>query len=204
MYDDGYHNIYNIDISNTVINIMSERSKNRPGMIYEVMDVCDIKYDNNVFDLIIDKSTMDTLLCGYYYFINIAKMLKEIQRVLKVGGFYMIISYEEPESKMIHLNRKFLKFKVETIKLEQKDEKGKDNYNYIYLCQKLEGSDEVSKKFFDETINELIEDEEMEEDDQVECQEKNENNVNIIKNKNFDDKINNDYNIMTHDANNNK
>ena len=142
---------------------------------------------------------MDIINC-----INIAKMLKEIQRVLKFGGFYMIISYEDPESKMIHLNRKFLKYKVGTIKVEQKDDKGKENYNYIYLFQKLEGSDEVSKKFFDETINELIEDEEMEEDDQVECQEKNENNVNIIKNKNFYDKINNDYIIMIHDAKNNK
>ena len=165
MYDNGYHNIYNIDISSTVINLMTERSKNRPGMIYEVMDVCDIKYENNYFDLIIDKSTMDALLCGYYYCINIAKMVKEIQRVLKVGGYYMIISYEEPESKMIHLNRKFLKFKIDIIKIGQKDEIGKYNYNYIYLCQKLEGADEACEKFYDETINELIQEEEMEEDD---------------------------------------
>ena len=168
MYDDGYNNIYNIDISNTVINIMTERSKNRPGMIYEVMDVCDIKYDNNLFDLVIDKSTMDALLCGDDYCITIAKMLKEIQRVLKVDGYYMIISYEEPDYRMMHLKRKFLKFNVEIKKIEQNTVGGTlyDNYHYIYLCKKLEGADEVSEKFFDETIKELIEQEEFEEGDE--------------------------------------
>ena len=189
MYDNGYLNIYNIDISQKVINLMTERSKNRPGIIYKVMDVCDIKYENNFFDLIIDKSTMDALSCGYYYYINIAKMLKEIQRVLKVGGYYMMVSYEEPESRMIHLNRKFLKFKIDILKIEQKGEKGKDNYNYIYLCQKLEGADEDSEKFFDEIINELIQEEEMEEDDQDECQEKIKNK----ENKNINININDDY-----------
>ncbi len=34
-------------------------------------------YDSNFFDLIIDKSTIDALLCGEDAFINVAKMLKE-------------------------------------------------------------------------------------------------------------------------------
>ena len=144
---------------------MSERSKNRPGMIYEVIDVCDLKYEDNIFDLIIDKSTMDALLCGDDYCINIAKMIKEIQRVLKVSGFYMIISYEELDYRMMHLNRKFLKFKVEIIKIEQKSGNGYDDYHYIYLCKKLEGADEASEKYFDAIIKELIEQEEMEEED---------------------------------------
>ena len=191
MYDDGYHNIYNIDISQTVINLMTERSKNRPGMIYEVMDVCDLKYENNIFDLIIDKSTMDTLLCGDDYCINIAKMIKEIQRVLKVGGYYMIISYEEPDYRMMHLTRKFLKFNVEVIKIEQKSGNGYDNYHYIYLCKKLEGADEISEKYFDEVIKELIEQEEMEEEDDI-WQEKNEHKKKEIENQNM--KSNNDNN----------
>lgn len=165
MFDDGYHNIKNIDISQTVINKMTERSKNRIGLSYEVMDVCDLKYENNSFDLIIDKSTMDTLLCRDYYFIDIAKMIKEIQRVLKIGGYYMGISYEEPELRMIHLKRKFLKFNIEIKKIRQNFGKGED-YNYIYLCKKLDGADEISEKYFEETIKELIEQEEMEEEDE--------------------------------------
>jgi ubiquinone/menaquinone biosynthesis C-methylase UbiE len=67
------------------------------------MDVRDLQYEDNYFDLIIDKSTMDALLCGDQSFLNVAIMLKEVQRVLKVGGTYMIISYGQPENRITHL-----------------------------------------------------------------------------------------------------
>lgn len=67
------------------------------------MDARDLKYDDNFFDLVIDKSTIDALLCGDFSFLNVAIMTKEIQRVLKVGGLYMIISYGQPENRTFHL-----------------------------------------------------------------------------------------------------
>ena len=175
MYDDGYHNIKNIDISQNVIKLMTERSKDRPEMTYEVMDVRDIKYESNFFDLAIDKSTIDALLCGDDAFINVAKMIKEVQRVLKVGGYYMIISYGTPDDRLMHLKRKFEKFKIEILKIEKdfEEEEGYDNYHYIYLCQKLEGADEVSKQFFDEAIEDLMLQQKMEEEEEE--QEENEN-----------------------------
>ena len=175
MYDDGYTNIKNIDISQNVIKLMAERSKDRPEMTYEVMDVRDIKYESNFFDLAIDKSTIDALLCGDDAFINVAKMIKEVQRVLKVGGYYMIISYGTPDDRLMHLKRKFEKFKIEILKIEKdfEEEEGYDNYHYIYLCQKLEGADEVSKQFFDETIEDLMLQQKMEEEEEE--QEENEN-----------------------------
>ena len=68
------------------------------------------------------------------------------------------------------------------------EEKGYDNYHYIYLCQKLEGADEVSKQFFDETIEELILKQKMEEEEEEEQEDsekivKNEENLNKINNK---------------------
>lgn len=45
-------------------------------MKYEVMDAMDLKYPDNYFDIAIDKSTMDALLCGDYAFSNVAKMTK--------------------------------------------------------------------------------------------------------------------------------
>jgi ubiquinone/menaquinone biosynthesis C-methylase UbiE len=103
MYDDGYTNIVNIDISSVVIKQMAERNAKRVGMKYETMDVRDIKYPDNYFDLAIDKSTIDALLCGDEAFINVAKMTKEIERTLKVGGSYMVISYGKPENRLLHL-----------------------------------------------------------------------------------------------------
>ena len=185
MYDDGYTNIKNIDISQSVINQMSERCKNRTKMTYEVMDVRDIKYDNNYFDLAIDKSTIDALLCGDDAFINVAKMIKEVQRVLKVGGYYMIISYGTPDNRVLHLNRKFEKFNIEIIKIEKDyiEEEGYDSYHYIYLCKKLEGADEISNKYFDETIKSLTEqqkrEDEGEEEELDESENKSKDEINI-------------------------
>ena len=44
---------------------MIERNKDlRPEQRWDVMDVKDLKYDDQMFDLIIDKSTIDAILCG--------------------------------------------------------------------------------------------------------------------------------------------
>ena len=180
MYDDGYHDIQNIDVSQELINFMKERAKNRPGLNYELMDVYNMKFKNNFFDLIIDKSTLDAISCSYDYNINIAKMLKEIQRVLKISGYYMIISYEEPKNRIKHLKRKFLNFKIDSIKIKQSNNKGiKDDFNYIYLCQKLECDDEYIEKCYVKTIKELIEQEEIE-DEFDEIYEENKYKVNNI------------------------
>ena len=57
---------------------MTERNKkNRPLMKFEVMDVRDLTYKTGQFDLIIDKSTIDAILCGNAAFYNVALMLKE-------------------------------------------------------------------------------------------------------------------------------
>ena len=186
MYIDGYKNIKNIDISHNVIKTMAERNKDKEGMIYEVMDVRDLKYEDNSFDLAVDKSTIDALLCGEDAFINVAKMIKEVQRVLKVGGYYMIVSYGTPEYRMLHLNRKFEKFKIEILKIEKDfvEEDGYDKHHYIYLCQKLEGADEISQKYFDKTMEELIKQQETEEEEEIqEENDKEENKEQIMENK---------------------
>ena len=67
------------------------------------MDCRDLPYEDKKFDVIIDKSTMDALLCGDQSFLNVAIMTKEVQRVLKTGGIYLIISYGQPENRVVHL-----------------------------------------------------------------------------------------------------
>ena len=146
-------------------------------MTYEVMDVRDLKYKDNTFDLAVDKSTIDALLCGEDAFINVAKMIKEVQRVLKVGGYYMIVSYGTPEYRMLHLSRKFEKFNIQVLKIEKDfvEEDGYDKHHYIYLCQKLEGADEISQKYFNKTIEDLVKQQMEEEEDIQEENEKEEN-----------------------------
>jgi ubiquinone/menaquinone biosynthesis C-methylase UbiE len=89
---------------------MSERNQTRSEMKYEVMDVRDIKYPDNFFDVALDKSTIDALLCGDNAYMNVAQMMKEVQRVLKPGGTYIAISYGKPENRAYHFEREHLSF----------------------------------------------------------------------------------------------
>ena len=107
MYDRGYKNIYNIDISPIVIEQMAKRNAiNRPELkckftiletkpIGEVMDVMDMKFESDFFDLIIDKSTIDALLCGDHAFLYVALMMKVmIDTIIKQQlTIYQAINY---------------------------------------------------------------------------------------------------------------
>ncbi|PVV02673.1 hypothetical protein BB560_002859 [Smittium megazygosporum] len=62
MYNDGYHRITNTDFSPIVISQMSQRCEHLQ-MEWQVMDILDLKYDDESFDVIIDKGTMDALMC---------------------------------------------------------------------------------------------------------------------------------------------
>jgi len=79
LYDAGFHNQVNVDISPVCIEQMVERnSELRPEMEFRVMDITDMgELESNSFDIAIDKSTIDALLCGDDAFIKVAQMLKE-------------------------------------------------------------------------------------------------------------------------------
>ena len=140
------------------------------------MDVRDLKFEQNTFDLIIDKSTIDALLCGDSSFINVALMLKEVQRVLKDDGIYMIISYGKPENRLLHLERKHLSFDVSifTIKKDFTDEEDDQEINkvhYVYICKKNKNWNEAAE-LFDDVYTELLQQELM--DKELEYAELNE------------------------------
>ena len=192
MYDEGYNHNYNIDICQNVIDYMKSRNKDKKGLHFDVMDVCDMSYKDETFDLIVDKSTIDALLCGDHSFMIVAKMLKEISRVLKTGGYYVIISYGKPESRMIHLERDHLAFETQiyTIKRQDEDEQNQEKIHYVYICKKLPEAnkniinfDLVYKELEQEELEGEEEDEEKE-DDKVDDENKNEylapeeNNIN--------------------------
>jgi len=58
---------------------MQQRSKTtRPKMKYQVMDVTDMnQFEDNSFDICLDKSTIDALLCADRSQLLVGKMLKE-------------------------------------------------------------------------------------------------------------------------------
>ena len=64
LYDSGYTNIVNIDFSEVCINNMIKKHGiKRPFMKWLVMDMTDMAaFENESFDVVIDKATMDALM----------------------------------------------------------------------------------------------------------------------------------------------
>jgi len=158
MYDDGYHNIVNVDISPVVIEQMKDRNQAREGMSFLVMDVRSMNFPDNYFDLAIDKSTIDALLCGDQSFLNVAKMTREVQRVLKIDGYYAAISYGVPENRASHFTWDHLnwEYRHECVGGAGDD---LDSRHFIYICRKREGWLEADGKW-KEVEEQLFESEE--------------------------------------------
>ena len=95
MYEAGYKDIINIDISPSVIEQMS---KQFPHMVWEVMDATKMSYPDQYFDVILDKGTLDALISGRNYDICEA-MLRDCMRVTKDTGQLILITYGSPEGR---------------------------------------------------------------------------------------------------------
>ena len=117
MYDtDGYREIYSMDISQFCIDQMKQRNQEtRPELVWQVMNCTSLEYEDEFFDLIIDKSTIDCLVCGSQAYKKVALMTKECQRVLKTGGFFVSISFGQPLSRELHYRRPHLKLDLKSV-----------------------------------------------------------------------------------------
>ncbi|MQM08485.1 hypothetical protein Taro_041339 [Colocasia esculenta] len=101
MIDDGYKDVVNIDISSVVIEAMQKKYLDRPEMNYIKMDVRDMSiFESNSFDGVIDKGTLDSLMCGHNAQQNATKMLEEVDRILKDKGVYILITYGDPKYRL--------------------------------------------------------------------------------------------------------
>ncbi|XP_057456931.1 uncharacterized protein LOC130747890 isoform X5 [Lotus japonicus] len=91
MVRDGYEDIVNIDISSVAIDMMRRKYEYIPQLKYMQMDVRDMSYfPDESFDGVIDKGTLDSLMCGTDAPISASQMLAEVCRLLKPGGSYML------------------------------------------------------------------------------------------------------------------
>ena len=101
MYDDGYQHLTNIDFSKIVIDQMQEMYKEKiPSLKFEEVDIKKMPYNDHCFDAIIDKGTLDSILCGDSSGPSAEKALREIYRVLNPKGVYIVITYGLPNQRL--------------------------------------------------------------------------------------------------------
>lgn len=62
MYDDGYHNIVNLDYSPVVIEKMRRANEQCAGMEWIVGDVRHLPFDDESVDVCFDKATLDAMM----------------------------------------------------------------------------------------------------------------------------------------------
>ncbi|XP_061368684.1 uncharacterized protein LOC133311623 [Gastrolobium bilobum] len=97
MVDDGYTDVVNIDISSVVIEAMLNKYRDCPHLKYVKMDVRDMSaFESGSFGAVVDKGTLDSILCGSNSRENATKMLGEVWRVLKDKGVYILVTYGAP------------------------------------------------------------------------------------------------------------
>ncbi|XP_072936789.1 eEF1A lysine and N-terminal methyltransferase homolog [Epargyreus clarus] len=94
LYDVGYTNITNIDVSEVVIKQMRSINANRMGMKFICMDALNMSFGNEEFNVVLDKGTLDALMPDDLEDTvqRIDKYFSEIKRVLKPSGRFVCIS----------------------------------------------------------------------------------------------------------------
>lgn len=147
MYDDGYIHIMNIDISQVVTRAMQEKHRDKaPTMQYRQMDALSLEFSDSSYDAVLDKGTLDAVLCGENSTPNTFQMLSEVYRVLTATGVYVVVSYGVPENRMRYFNKpefewditvhQVAKPMISTTAALATDDRDQPNVHYIYTCKK--------------------------------------------------------------------
>jgi ubiquinone/menaquinone biosynthesis C-methylase UbiE len=103
MFGDGYSNLFNMDASPVACKLLEERYERTGGLPIDnrVGDVQLLSFNDGSFDAIIDKGTLDALLCAEQTAGN--AMLAEVSRVLRSSGGCFVHVTDCPPDKRLPL-----------------------------------------------------------------------------------------------------
>ena len=93
MITDGYQQISNTDYSPVAIQRLQEMHRDTPQLTYAVADARSMpQYKDSSFQGVLDKGTLDALLCGELEEADSSAMLHEVWRVLAPGAAYVMVT----------------------------------------------------------------------------------------------------------------
>ncbi|EGG15658.1 hypothetical protein DFA_10500 [Cavenderia fasciculata] len=133
---DHYLDIVNIDFSSVIIQDMIERTKGRVGLEYLTMDGRNMEFPNEYFDSIFDKGTIDAVMCSDSDNQNAVKMVAEVARVLKPGGYFVVMTYGAPEGRMPLFQVADYNWSIEMRMLGTHENAQMNECHYAYILKK--------------------------------------------------------------------
>ena len=101
-------------------------------------------FKDEEFNIVIDKGTLDSVLCGENAGGNVEKILNEIYRILASNGVFICISYGQEENRKSYFKNKDWEYRKETVAKPNKmiitnvdaGEKDIKNFHHIYILTK--------------------------------------------------------------------
>jgi ubiquinone/menaquinone biosynthesis C-methylase UbiE len=146
MFLDGFQNITDIDFSENAVKIIEDRYKEKNIRInYMHMDASDMSaFSKGQFQAVLDKGTLDSILCGENAIPTGNKYIREIYRILADNGTYICISYGDEDHRKGFFMSQEWNIKVEKIAKPNKiissninpEEKDNKNFHYVYIMNK--------------------------------------------------------------------
>ena len=146
MLEDGFLNSVNIDISQVVIKAMQEKYRDKSSMRFMHMDAKKLEFEEQTFDAIIDKGTLDSVLCGENSTAFTQKVISEANRVLAPGGVYIVVTYGQPPHRYPYLDKPEFNWEITVHQVPKPtiptnptistDDRDQPNVHYLYVCKK--------------------------------------------------------------------
>ncbi|OHT16635.1 Menaquinone biosynthesis methyltransferase [Tritrichomonas foetus] len=97
MVETVFKSVVSIDISVVVIFQMQQKYADDPRLTWETMDCTNMSFDDESFDVVFDKGTLDALICSDQSIPVVKATFDEVARVLSPGGIFIEVSYAPPD-----------------------------------------------------------------------------------------------------------
>jgi len=120
-------------------------------MVFQVMDCRNIEYEDESFNRVIDKGTLDTLLATEDCEKSVALYCAHVARILKPLGKFIIVSLYHPSNHLLLLENQDYSWKVTCTPLKKPVIGGEvenfdpdnqpESAHYLYVCE-MESDDE--------------------------------------------------------------
>ncbi|OHS99092.1 hypothetical protein TRFO_34588 [Tritrichomonas foetus] len=138
MQKSTFQTVVSIDISSVVIEQMLEKYQDNPNLIWFTMDCMNMTFEDEFFDLVFDKGTLDAIMCGENSTRNVFLTIDEIHRVLRSGGLFIEITYGEPSYRMDLFSSVGSGWKLyDPIIINDTSDDSKTQLHYVYIFQKV-------------------------------------------------------------------